>query len=93
MIFGKSKRNDSHAMCRKVSVIVEGYLNLESQEGGYAEPAWRLDGASLADIVVSHFEIKRVTWDKWTYEANLPYVPGDLPVGRVRITIEQLKGE
>ena len=69
--------------------IVEGYLNLVGQEGGYADPGWDMDGFPFADKVASHFEIKPVRHDDPWHDK--PYVPGDIPIGRVRITIERLE--
>ena len=68
--------------------VATGYLNLVSQEGGYAGPDWELDRASLADLVARHFGIECVRHDDdWL---DKPYVPGDRPVGQVRIIIERL---
>jgi len=68
----------------------EGYLNLESQEGGFAAPAWVLDKRYLDMAVVEHFGLRRVKWDDAVDWLEAPYVPGDVPVGRVRIVIERL---
>ena len=69
--------------------IVEGYLNLESQEGGYSAPDWTVDGSGISDAVAQHFGIgARPTTCKGGY--RLPYDPDNLPVGRVRLTIERI---
>lgn len=71
--------------------IIEGYLNLESQEGGYVQPGWRLDGKPLDEAVAQHFGVVPANWKTWSWETNYPYVPSDQPVSRVRITIERLE--
>ena len=72
--------------------ILEGDLNLVRQEGGYAGPDWELDGSKLSDKVAAHFGAERVTWSTPNWR-SLPHhaVPGDIPVGKVRITIERLE--
>ena len=69
--------------------IIEGFLNLESQEGGYAGPDWRVDDSPIFDKVAQHFEVKRKTWNEW--KIGDKSAPGDIPIGRVRITIERLE--
>ena len=74
--------------------VIEGYLNLVSQEGGYAGPDWELDGAPLAGMLVDAFGVEQLTWDSFKMEDSLGKgEPGDYPVGRVRITIERLETE
>jgi len=71
--------------------VIEGFLNLVAQEGGYVGPDWEVSGRDLADLVIVHFNATRITYD--TPEWNkMPYhiIPGDTPIGRVRITIERL---
>lgn len=74
--------------------VATGYLNFVSQEGGYAGPDWEFDGQSLADMVARHFEATPIRFDDPSWYSG-PYVPGDRPLGQVRITIERLepKGE
>jgi len=71
------------------TLILEGELVLESQEGGYADPSWLLDGNRLSDLVIGRFDAKLVTWKG--YHLGDKYIPGDIPIGRVRITIEKLE--
>lgn len=70
---------------------IEGYLNLEGQEGGYAGPDWKVDDHSIADDVAEHFGIARVAWIDWE-KNKYPYGPGDQPIGQVRLTIERIDG-
>ena len=70
--------------------ITTGYLNLVSQEGGYVGPDWEIDNTSLADKVARHFEVGPVRYDDPSWYQG-PYVPGDRPIGMVRITIERVE--
>lgn len=71
---------------------IEGYLNLESQEGGYAGPDWTIDGRSLADILCGYFQAHKMTYAEWKDKLNPKSpTPGDVPIGRVRIAIELLE--
>ena len=70
--------------------VIEGYLNLESQEGGYAAPDWTIDGSGISEDVARHFGVNAVKWEGWALLIKPPYVPGDIPIGRVRLTIERI---
>lgn len=78
--------------------VIEGFLNLECQEGGFALNGWRVDDKDLADQVADHFEVSRVRLqDMPTSHFILSalgrpqgYVAGDRPIGHVRITVERL---
>ena len=69
--------------------IAEGTLWLYSQEGGYAADGWELrDGDERDELAVTvreHFGAKRL---KYPDERA-----GDVPMGRVRITIERIDWE
>ena len=72
--------------------VVEGYLNLVSQEGGSAGPDWEMDGNALAKRLADHFGVKFVhRFTPGWREMPHSVVPGDLPIGRVKITIERIK--
>ena len=75
--------------------VLEGFLNLYSQEGGNAAPGWEADGQDVANAVIEHFGVKRLrfedVWEEpWARRKIENSNPGDCPIGRVRITIERL---
>jgi len=70
--------------------VIEGYLNLESQEGGYASPAWMVDEQDVSDKLAQHYGIQPDHYIPGKDYTLLPYSPGDIPIGRVRITIERI---
>ena len=63
--------------------VVEGDLLLGEQEGGFAYPCWEVDGKHLEELIIEHFGVKQ--------NGRNSEQPWDWPVGRVRITIEQLE--
>jgi len=75
----------------KKPFVVEGYLNLVNQEGGYSGPDWEVDGTAIAKALAEHFGCQGVMWDTPSWR-KMPHhtVPGDIPIGKVRITIERL---
>ena len=77
------------------ALVVEGCLNLYSQEGGNAAPGWEVDGRDLSDATIEHFGVKQLRFDDvWGEPGMLRKIenssPGDYPIGHVRITIERL---
>ena len=64
--------------------VAEGILTFWEQEGGYVHHAWVLGdavGEELAKRVIKHFGAEdKNDWEKESW-----------PIGRVRITIEQLE--
>ena len=77
------------------SFVIEGELWLYAQEGGFAADGWELDGDELAEMIVEHFKAKRRKAPKDAYKLSREDMrrlrAGDVPLGRVRVTIEQLE--
>jgi hypothetical protein len=76
----------------KGPLVVEGDLWLVSQEGGYADESWEIDGNELSQMVIDHFQATAKRWKDYPKDTHpLERRAGDTPLGRVRITIEQLE--
>ena len=69
--------------------VFEGELWFGEQEGGYDYPSWELNNGDLSEKVIEHFNAKSL-WASGIKFAGMRST-SDIPMGRVRITIEQLE--